>query len=77
MVQIDSGFDALSHAIPAYYSNFGNDFSQALALQALRLVMKYLAPAAQGDKQAKEHMHYAACQAGMAFTNTNALLNVA
>jgi acetaldehyde dehydrogenase / alcohol dehydrogenase len=70
VVQIDSGFDALSHAIPAYYSNFGTDFSKALALQAMRLVMQYLSLAAQGDKLAKEHMHYAACQAGMAFTNS-------
>ncbi len=69
-VQIDSGFDALSHAIPAYYSNSGNDFSQALAMQAMRLVMSHLAFAAQGDKVAKEHMHYAACLAGMAFSNS-------
>jgi acetaldehyde dehydrogenase/alcohol dehydrogenase len=68
-LQIDSGFDALSHAIPAYYSKFGNDFSKAYAMQAIRLIMKYLEPAAEGDKEAKEHMHYAASLAGVAFSN--------
>ena len=69
-LQIDSGFDALSHAIPAYISNFGNDFSNACAIQAVRLIMKYLELASQGDREAKEHMHYAACLAGKAFTNS-------
>ncbi len=69
-VQIDSGFDALSHAIPAYYSNFRNDFSKAYAIQSIRLAMQYLAAAADGDKAAKEHMHYAASFAGTAFTNS-------
>jgi len=69
-VQIDSGFDALSHAIPAYYSNFRNDFSKAYAIQAIRLIMQNLAPASEGDKEAKEHMHYAASFGGTAFTNS-------
>jgi len=69
-VQIDSGFDALSHAIPAYYSSFRNDFSKAYAIQSIRLAMQYLTAAADGDKEAKEHMHYAASFAGTAFTNS-------
>jgi acetaldehyde dehydrogenase/alcohol dehydrogenase len=69
-VQIDSGFDALSHAIPAYISNFSHDLSKACAIQSIRLIMQHLVPAGQGDKEAKEHMHYAACLAGKAFTNS-------
>jgi alcohol dehydrogenase class IV len=70
LLQIDSGFDALSHAIPAYISNFSNDFSKACALQSVIIIMDNLERASQGDKEAKEHMHYAACLAGKAFTNS-------
>ncbi|MBN1191290.1 MAG: iron-containing alcohol dehydrogenase [Dehalococcoidales bacterium] len=68
-VRVDSGFDALSHAIPSYYSRLRNDFSQANAMQAIRLVLKYLEPAVDGGKEAREHLHYAASLAGMAFCN--------
>jgi acetaldehyde dehydrogenase/alcohol dehydrogenase len=69
-VQIDSGLDALSHSVASYVSTFGNDFSGALAIQAVKLVMKNLLAASQGDKEAKGHMHYAACLAGQAFANS-------
>ncbi len=69
VVRIDSGFDALSHAIPSYYSRLRNDFSQANAMQAARLVFKYLEAAVEGNNPAREHLHYAASLAGMAFCN--------
>ncbi len=69
-VQIDSGLDALSHAVSSYVSTLSNDFSKASAIQAIRLIMKHLIAASQGDKEAKEHMHYAACLAGKAFANS-------
>jgi acetaldehyde dehydrogenase/alcohol dehydrogenase len=69
-LQIDTGLDALSHAIPSYISNFSNDLSKACAMQAVRLIMKYLEVASQGDREAKAHLHYAACLAGKAFANS-------
>lgn len=70
-VQADTGLDALSHAMPAYVSVLGNDFSSACALQAIVLIMRYLPLACiEGDKDAKEHMHYAASLAGKAFANS-------
>jgi alcohol dehydrogenase class IV len=68
-VRVDSGFDALSHAIPSFYSRLSNDFSQANALQAVRIVINHLADSVQGDQDAAEHVHYAASLAGMAFCN--------
>lgn len=67
----DSGLDALTHAIESYVSIQANDFSRGLSLQAIVLIMKYLLPAfAQNDSVAKEHMHYAATIAGVAFSNS-------
>jgi alcohol dehydrogenase class IV len=67
----DSGLDALTHAIESYVSVRANDFSRGLSLQAIVLIMKYLLPAfARNDSVAKEHMHYAATIAGIAFSNS-------
>ena len=41
-LRADTGFDALSHAIPAYVSVFASDFTRAFALQATVLIMRYL-----------------------------------
>jgi len=68
----DTGLDALTHAIEAYVSQWRNDFSDALAIEAIQIVFKYL-PRAYGnteDKEAKEKMHNAATMAGIAFSNS-------
>jgi alcohol dehydrogenase class IV len=71
-VLADSGLDALTHAIESYVSIQSNDFSQGLSLQAITLVMKHLPPAfTDHAPEAKEHMHYAATIAGIAFSNSS------
>ena len=66
------GIDALTHAIEAYVSVLANEFTNGLALEAIRLIFKYLPESYHkgGDAlKAREKMHYAATMAGMAFAN--------
>ncbi|GKQ37475.1 bifunctional acetaldehyde-CoA/alcohol dehydrogenase [Streptomyces sp. A012304] len=68
----DSGFDALTHAIEAYVSVYANDFTDGLALHAIRLVFGHLEAAVndrEDSAQAREKMHNAGTIAGMAFGN--------
>ncbi|WP_055713692.1 bifunctional acetaldehyde-CoA/alcohol dehydrogenase [Streptomyces torulosus] len=68
----DSGFDALTHAIEAYVSVYANDFTDGLALHAIRLVFDHLEAAVndrEGAAEAREKMHNAGTIAGMAFGN--------
>ncbi|MDY0242721.1 MAG: bifunctional acetaldehyde-CoA/alcohol dehydrogenase [Rhodospirillaceae bacterium] len=66
------GIDALSHAIEALSSVMANEFSDGLAMEAIRLIFEYLPNSyAKGPNYqvAREKMHYAATMAGMAFAN--------
>ncbi|NEE05417.1 bifunctional acetaldehyde-CoA/alcohol dehydrogenase [Streptomyces sp. SID7499] len=68
----DSGFDALTHAIEAYVSVYANDFTDGLALHAIRLVFDHLDAAVNhraDAAEAREKMHNAGTIAGMAFGN--------
>jgi len=67
-----TGMDVISHAVEAYLSQWSNPFSDALALEALRLAFRYLprAHANGSDMEARERMHVAATMAGMAFSNS-------
>ncbi len=67
-----SGVDVLTHALEAYTSIMANNLSDGQALEAARLVFKYLPRSyANGanDPKAREKMHYAATLAGQAFAN--------
>lgn len=69
-----TGMDALTHAIEAYVSTANSPFTDPLAIKAIQMVVEYLIDSYNGDKKAREQMHYAQCLAGMAFTN--ALLGI-
>ena len=65
-----SGIDALVHSLEAYVSVMASPFTDALALQAIKMIFKYLEKSVNdGDEEAKEQIHYAANIAGMAFSN--------
>jgi alcohol dehydrogenase len=65
-----TGMDTLTHAIESVISNYASPFSDALALEAIRLVRMYLALASRStDKTARARMLYASTMAGMAFNN--------
>lgn len=64
-----TGLDALAHAIGGMITNFATDFTDAMNLHAIRLIIKYL-PAAVGegaeDISIREKIHNAASIAGLA-----------
>ena len=67
-----SGIDALTHAVEAYASMMATDFTDGLALRALKIIFEYLPQAYEdGEKNptAREKMANAATMAGMAFAN--------
>jgi acetaldehyde dehydrogenase/alcohol dehydrogenase len=67
-----SGIDAIVHSIEAYVSIFANEYTNGQALEAVRLLAKYLPNSYKkgaADLKAKEKVHYAATMAGMAFAN--------
>lgn len=68
-----SGIDALVHSIEAYVSALATNFTNSNALEATKLVFKYLERSwseGANDPIAREKMHYAATIAGMAFANS-------
>lgn len=68
----DSGFDALTHATEAFVSVYANDFTDGLALQAIKMIFENIETSVrEGGKatDAREKMHNAATIAGMAFGN--------
>ncbi len=69
-----TGMDALTHAIEAYVSTLNCDYTDPLALHAIKMICEYLIPSFGGCSQARERMHNAQCLAGMAFSN--ALLGI-
>ena len=67
-----SGIDALVHSIEAYASMMATEFTDALAIEAIKLIFEYLPRAYKegaNDPEAREKMAHAATIAGMAFAN--------
>ena len=67
-----SGIDAVTHALEAYAAMLATDFTDGLALRALKMIFEYLPRAydnGQTDVEAREKMANAATMAGMAFAN--------
>lgn len=64
------GIDAVTHALEAIVSVISTEFTNPQALEALRLLFKYLPESYEtGDRKAREKVHYAATLAGMSFAN--------
>ncbi|MDD3338024.1 MAG: bifunctional acetaldehyde-CoA/alcohol dehydrogenase [Lachnospiraceae bacterium] len=73
-----SGIDVMTHAIEAYVSIMATDYTDGLALKAMKNVFEYLPSAYDNgakDPIARERMANASCMAGMAFANAFLGLN--
>lgn len=67
-----SGIDAVTHALEAYASMMATEFTDGLAIEALKVIFEYLPRAyenGQNDVEAREKMAHASTMAGMAFAN--------
>ncbi len=69
-----TGMDALTHAIESYVSTAHCDYTDPLAIFAIRMIKEDLIGSYEGDTQKRDSMHNAQCLAGMAFSN--ALLGI-
>ncbi len=67
------GLDALVHCLESYVSVMATNYTNSLALEALKQIFRYLPRAYKegaNDPKAREKMHNAATMAGMAFANS-------
>jgi len=73
----DTGIDCLTHAIEAGVSSYASPYTDSNAMQAIRLVFKYLPLAYEQphDEEARNMMHNAACIAAIAFSNASVGVN--
>lgn len=69
-----TGMDAMTHAIEAYVSTANCDYTDPLAIFAIKMIQRDLINSYNGNVEARNSMHNAQCLAGMAFSN--ALLGI-
>ena len=69
-----TGMDAFTHAVEAYVSTKHSDFTDPLAIAAIKMISENIVKSYNKDKEARKKMHNAQCLAGMAFSN--ALLGI-
>ena len=74
---VDTGIDCLTHALEAGVSVFASAYTDSNAMQAARMVFKYLPVAYLNprDEEARSMMHNAACIAAIAFSNASVGVN--
>ena len=73
-----SGIDVMTHAIEAFVSIMATDYTEGLAMKAVKMVFENLPSAYENganDPKAREEMANASCMAGMAFANAFLGLN--
>jgi alcohol dehydrogenase class IV len=71
---INTGLDALIHAIESYLSTEANDYTDALALEAVKTVIDNLEKAAKKDPEAMCKLSYAAMIAGIVIAHAGTIL---
>ena len=73
----DTGIDCLTHALEAGVSVFASPYTDSNAMQAIRLVFKYLPIAYENprDEESRTMVHNAACIAALAFSNASVGVN--
>ena len=73
----DTGIDALTHALEAGVSVYSSPYTDAYAMQAIRMAFKYLPIAYEhpDNEEARSMMHNAACIAALAFSNASVGVN--
>lgn len=69
-----TGMDAMTHAVEAYVSTANCDYTDPLAIFAIKMIQNDLVDSYNGDMAKRDSMHNAQCLAGMAFSN--ALLGI-
>ncbi len=69
-----TGMDAMTHAVEAYVSTANCDYTDPLAIFAIKMIQSDLVKSYNGDMSKRDSMHNAQCLAGMAFSN--ALLGI-
>jgi len=68
-VIVNSGMDALTHAVESFSSKIENPPADTLSLKAIELIVKNIKKASHKNKEALESLHCGNMLAGMAFTN--------
>ena len=69
-----TGMDAVTHAIEAYVSTANCDYTDPLALHAIKMIQRDLVGSPRETWKKRDNVHNAQCLAGMAFSN--ALLGI-
>lgn len=67
-----SGIDAVTHALEALAATTATDYTNGIAMEALKILFEYLPQSYRSgasNPEAREKVHYAATMAGMAFAN--------
>ena len=72
-ITANTGMDVMAHALEAFASIAANDYSDPLAMRAIKLVFENIETAYKNgsDMTARENMHNASTLAGMAFSNVS------
>ncbi|PLV59724.1 iron-containing alcohol dehydrogenase family protein [Thermotoga sp. KOL6] len=71
---LSTGVDALSHAVEGFLSKRATPPSDALSIEAMKIIYRNLKKAIEGDRNAREKMLIASCLAGMVIAQTGTTL---